>query len=211
MSETRCPSCGAPLPTRNPGVVAAACAYCGTLVTWDADAVRDSGHKSRLPTGFTRFYTGATGTLEGARFVVLGRVRYQTGGARWDEWAVQVEGAPPGSDGVTWITEDDHELAIETGRKRVTLAVEDATVGSFVELLGHRFVIEEAGEAVCEGVEGQLPRGIFPGERYRYADGSTPDGAHTVGIEWDGDDPMVFVGRWAKPAEVALDDEGVEW
>ena len=211
MSEASCPSCGAPLPTRNPGVVAAACAYCGTLVTWDAEAIADSGHKSRLPTGFTRLYTGATGTLSGARFTVLGRVRYRTDRARWDEWAVQLEEVPPGSDGVTWITEDDHELAVEAGRQRVPLRADEVSVGARIELLGHTFVVEETGEAVCEGVEGQLPRGIFPGEHYRYADGSTPDGTHTVGIEWDDSEPMVFIGRWAQPTDVVLDDEGVEW
>ena len=145
MSEASCPSCGAPLPTRNPGVVAAACAYCGTLVTWDAEAIADSGHKSRLPTGFTRLYTGATGTLSGARFTVLGRVRYRTDRARWDEWAVQLDEVPPGSDGVTWITEDDHELAVEAGRQRVPLRADDVSVGARVELLG--FSVQDSRDA----------------------------------------------------------------
>lgn len=211
LTDATCPSCGAPLPTRNPGVVATVCEYCNTLVTWDADAARDSGKKSRLPTGFTRLYTGATGALKGKRFTVMGRVRYSTDGALWDEWAVRFDDTPPGSDGVTWITEDDHELAVENGRQRVDLSADSVLVGRQLDLLGHTFVIEEVGEAHCEGVEGQLPKGIFPGERYRYADGTTPDGRHTVGIEWDDGQPMVFVGRWANPAEIELDDEGVDW
>src|SRR5690606_1867940 len=111
VSGIGCPSCGAPLPTRNPGVVVAVCAYCHTAVSWDADAVRASGLRSRLPQGFTRLYTGASGMLDGRHFVVLGRIRYGWSRGFWDEWCCRLD---DGED--LWITEDDHELAAETGR-----------------------------------------------------------------------------------------------
>lgn len=215
---TNCPSCGAALPTRNPGIVVAACEYCGTAVTWDADAVRDSGRKSRLPQGFTRLYTGAMGTLKGHRFVVLGRVRYSWGRGFWDEWCCQLldEGLVDQADDQdpqrVWITEDDHELSAETGRG--VAQVETLTEpGQRITLQGHSFIVEELGEAECVGIEGQLPRDVLPGETYRYADGSSLDGRYTVGLEWDRDDGQatVFVGHWVNPDTLQLDDEGVEW
>lgn len=205
-----CPSCGAPLPARNPGVVAGVCAYCDTVVTWDADAARDSGTKSRLPRGFTRLYTGATGTVLDRPFRVLGRARYTTGGAFWDEWAVEVDDG--GQPVLRWITEDDHELAYEEARRRIPPgAVAGVKPGASVEVLGRLFRIEEVGEARCVGLEGQLPKELEPDETYRYADGSTPNGAATLGIEYDDTEPMVFVGRWLAPEDLRLDDEGVEW
>lgn len=207
-----CPSCGAPLPTRNPGIVVTVCEQCDTAVTWDAEAARDSGRKSRLPQGFTRLYTGATGELEGHRFVVLGRVRYSFGdgervGGFWDEWCCQIEG----EDRRVWITEDDHELAAETGRGRAPVGTE-VQPGSKLKAFDQAFVIEEVGTATCVGIEGQLPRDILPGEVYRYADGSSPDGRYTLGLEWDeGEQPTVFVGHWVNPDTLKLDDEGDEW
>lgn len=208
MSGPACPSCGAPLPARNPGVVASACAYCDTIVTWDADAARDSGRKSRLPQGFTRLYTGATGTLRDRAFTVLGRVRYSYGRGFWDEWAISIDG----TDALTWITEDDHELAAEVGKARIEVGTpKDLKVGATVRVDGHEYLIEEVGQAECVGIEGQLPSDILPGEVYRYADGSTRDGVRTIGIEWDDDVPMVFTGRWVAHGDLRLDDEGVEW
>lgn len=203
---TGCPSCAAPLPTRNPGIVVAVCEYCGCAVTWDGDAAKDSGVKTRLPQGFTRLYTGAQGALRGNRFRVIGRVRYSWGGGFWDEWALQMD-----DQGLHWLTEDDHELAMETGKGRLEL-LKDLSPGQTLRFDNKAFRIEEVGEAECIGLEGQLPKDITLGERYRYADGSTPNGLHTLGLELD--EPgsaAVFTGSWLKDKDLELDDEGLEW
>jgi len=207
-----CPSCGAPLPTRNPGIVVTVCEHCDSVVTWDADAARDSGKKSRLPQGFTRLYTGATGTLEGTRFVVMGRVRYGYDRGFWDEWLLRLD-APDGQLEM-WLTEDDHELAAELERGRQVLPSTPPggfRPGQTIPIGEHVFVVEEVGHAECIGLEGQLPESFELGETYDYVDGSTADGAHTVGIEFDEDQPMVYVGEWIDHDALELDDAGDQW
>ena len=202
---TACPSCAAPLPTRNPGIVVTVCEYCGCAVTWDADAARDSGTTSRLPQGFTRLYTGAEGSLRGRRFKVLGRIRYSYGKGFWDEWALWLED----EEALHWLTEDDHELSLEGARGRMSVA--ELSVGDRFTFNKQSFLIEEVGEAECVGLEGQLPRDIVLGERYRYADGSSPNGRYTVGVEYDEDEAAVYSGVWLSDKDLVLDDEGLDW
>ncbi len=188
-------------------MVVTVCEYCESALILDEQGVRDSGRKSRLPQGFTRLYTGATGLVRNHRFRVLGRIRYSYGRGFWDEWAVELEGS-----GGVWITEDDHELALEQPGQRVPLGEFSAfSPGNKVQILGKEVVIEEIGEATCVAVEGSLPIPALPGETYRFADGTTPDGRYTVSIEWDEDTPMVHVGHWLNHETLQLDDDGAPW
>ena len=49
------------------------------------------------------------------------------------------------------------------------------------------------------------------GERYRYADGSSPNGRYTVGVEYDEDEAAVYSGVWLSDKDLVLDDEGLDW
>ena len=158
-----------------------------------------------LPEGFTRLYTGATGALSGARFEVLGRVRYGFQRGFWDEWYVQLE------DGTNaWLTEDDHELALETEREHQRVPG-TLSVGQVVTLEDVAYLIREVGRTTCLGIEGQIPSDVLPDETYAYADGTSVDGAYTLGVEFDDDPPTVFKGRRLSHDDVVLDDEGEDW
>jgi len=207
--EINCPNCGAPRRVENPGTLMFVCEYCGAAVYWDEGQVRASGQKAALTEGFTRLYRGATGRLRGKRFTTEGRVRYSFGRGFWDEWYLRFD------DGATaWLTEDNHEICVEAKLAGVTDVAEvPPPQGSFTRasFRGIDFMIEERGEAECIGAEGELPFVVRLGETYRYVDGSSPDGKHSVGIEYDADPPNVFVGDWLRHEDVALDDEGEDW
>jgi hypothetical protein len=201
--EVSCPGCGAPRRIANPGTMMFVCAYCASPVYWDADQVRSAGTKAALTEGFTRLYRGATGTLRGRRFDTLGRVRYSFGRGFWDEWYLRFE------DGTTaWLTEDNHELCLERPVNDVP-PPDHALVR--VALGGLEFFVEERGEAECIGVEGELPFAALPGQRYRYIDGSSPDGKHSLGIEYGAASGAAFIGDWLGHEDLALDDEGEDW
>jgi len=193
------------LPARNPGIRSQACEYCGTISLWDEAGHRDSGKKSMLPEGFTRLYRGATGTLRGRRFEVLGRVRYGYSRGMWDEWYIRLE------DGSTsWLTEDDHELCVEDEVGPAMLP-DELEVGMVIPVADVPYLIREVGIASCLGIEGQVPRAILPDETYGYADGSSVDGTRTLGIEVDDVPPTFFVGHRLQHEDVVLDDEGEDW
>jgi len=201
--EIRCPNCGAPHVLHNPGLAMLVCEYCNQAVWWDEERVLAAGLRSVLPEGFTRLYRGASGSLKGSRFTVLGRVRYAFPSGFWDEWYVEL---PDGTG--AWLTEDNHELCLEHA---VDFDVPEFGTFKRLKRMDLVFAVEEEGEAECIGVEGQLPFTMELGERYRYVDGSSMDGLHSLGIEYDGPRPSVFVGDWLAHEDVQLDDEGEDW
>lgn len=205
--EIQCPSCGAGHTIHNPGVITVVCEYCGNAVYWDEEKIANAGKQSVLPEGFSRLFRRATGSLFNKRFEVLGRVRYSFGKGFWDEWFLEFENGEIG-----WLSEDNHEFAYENALPGANVpAIAQLSPGTKLTLKKQVFVIEEVGEAECLGVEGDLPLQLQTGEKYAFADGSTPTGQYTLGIEYDNDPPTVFLGRWVKYASLKLDDEAGEW
>ena len=203
-----CPSCGAGHEITNPGVVTIVCQYCGNAVYWDGGKIKDAGKQSILAEGFTRLYRGATGRLEGKRFTVMGRVRYSFGKGFWDEWFLEFDDGAIG-----WLTEDNHELAIQTrssAAKKIP-PMETIVPGKAVTFMKKKFIFQEKGQAECIGVEGDLPIEVKTGERYAFADASSPDGRYIFGIEFDDDPPALFIGRWLAFSDLKLDDEAQDW
>ncbi|PIE32697.1 hypothetical protein CSA56_14510 [candidate division KSB3 bacterium] len=205
--EIHCPSCGAGHTIHNPGVMTVVCEYCGNAVYWDKENIANAGKQSVLPEGFSRLFRGATGSLFNKRFEVLGRVRYSFGKGFWDEWFLEFESGEIG-----WLSEDNHKFSYEKALQGVNApGISQLSPGTSVTIGKQTFVIEEVGEAECLGVEGDLPLQLQTGETYAFADGSTPNGQYTLGIEYDNDPPTVFVGHWVKYASLKLDDDAGEW
>lgn len=206
-TEIFCPSCGARHDLYNPGIITIVCEYCGTAVYWDEEKIETAGKQSILPEGFSRIYRGATGTLSQKRFFVLGRVRYSFGKGFWDEWYLEFNDGTLG-----WLIEDNHELSLET---RITSKkippFSSLHPGFKFSIKKIMFVVEEVGLAECLGVEGNIPAAIQSGEKYAFADASSPDGHYTLGIEYDEDPPTIFFGRWLDYSSLRMDDEGLEW
>ncbi|MEO1366969.1 MAG: DUF4178 domain-containing protein [Acidobacteriota bacterium] len=202
-----CPSCGAPQPADNPGLVSFACGFCGTVFYLDEEKVQSVGKKSLLTEGFSRLYNGATGSFHQKRFRVIGRVRYAFTRGFWDEWFLELD---DGSN--VWITEDQHELceqrAIEWNQQ---LAGAHFERGAYFTLDDRHYAVQESGQARCIGLEGALPKMIQVNEIYRYANATSLDGYYSLGVEFDDDPPSVYLGRWLRYNELKLDDEGMDW
>jgi hypothetical protein len=203
----RCPECGAQIEIRSPAAVLVVCSYCRAAVHWNAQAVESAGKQSALAEGFTRLYRGALGWALGQRFEVVGRVRYSHRSGVWDEWFVNLEGHR-----TAWITEDDHELALQDPLTGVDLSfVRSLRAGQRFRALDTEFEVDEAGETVCVGIDGELPKTVVSGQRYRYVDATSLDGTRALGVELDQEPPTAFVGRWLAHDDLRLDDEGEQW
>jgi len=205
-NQIGCPSCGATHDVHNPGLITFTCEYCGNAVFWDEEKIQDAGKQSVLPEGFSRLYRGASGTLLNKEFIVLGRVRYSFGKGFWDEWFLEFSGGKTG-----WLSEDNHEFCWEKEQSVVVPPYDDLYPGYAIKTKERQFIVEEVGLAECIGMEGDLPRLVKTGETYHFADAASPDGNHTMGIEYDDQPPTVFIGRWVKYASIKMEDEGTDW
>lgn len=201
-----CPSCGASLDIHNPGLVMAACEYCGNIIYWNEQDVINGGKQSILPEGFSRLYRGCTGTLNNKRFIVLGRVRYGYEQGFWDEWYLQYES---GED--LWLTEDNYELIKQTELKLKAPSIHQLEVYKEIEIENTNYLVTEIGTATCIGIEGRLPETYHIGEQYQFADLISTKGHYALGIEYDNTTPTVYGGPYIPYDALVLDDEGIDW
>jgi hypothetical protein len=158
------------------------CDYCKTAIYWDKESALRAGEKSADLPDSPRFKIGATGKIKGRSFTILGRLHYAHETGTWNEWFIEMENGE-----IMWLTEDERELFLESPLK-LTEPVpphSELTLGMRVKLNGKEGVIEEIGEAGCLGGEGQIPFQVEIGEVYPYADGSSPDGSSSFGLEYD--------------------------
>jgi len=207
--EFDCPSCGASNVVTNPGVLMKVCDYCKTAMYWDKDSALRAGNKSLDLPQSSRFRIGATGKLKDRSFRVLGRLHYAHENGTWDEWFVETDDGK-----ILWLTEDEGELFLEKPLD-VTSEVPphaDLRPGMQLQLNNKVGIVEEVGEARCIGGEGQIPFIVEIGETYPYADGASPDGKFSFGLEYDNQTgkPSVFIGTILKTKEVKSREEDQE-
>ena len=199
--QVQCPTCGAEQRVVNPAAVSVQCPYCDAIMMLVDQGWTPTGKKSRLSQGFSRLYCGALCTIESQEYRIVGRVRYSYGKGFWDEWYALTHTGQG-----TWITEDDHEFSIQTEVSSTDISrdIQALSIGDEVVIANQTYRILEIGEAVCLGIEGELPKGVLPDERYRYADGGSLDGTSALGIEYDDTPPTVFVGRWIQAKDIQV-------
>lgn len=209
--EFKCPSCGATNAVTNPGVLMKVCDYCKTAIYWDKESALRAGNKSMDLPPSARFRLGAGGKIGGKSFTVLGRLSYRHENGAWDEWFVEM------ADGsIMWLSEDEGELFLEKPLKLTTPVptFEELQPGMQVALNDKIGIVEELGQAQCIGGEGQIPFVVEIGETYPYADGASPDGTYSFGLEYDAatGEPSAFIGTILTPkqAKTAPEDRGAQ-
>ncbi len=189
MSLTvHCPSCGAPTELRSRAIQVLVCPYCDQTVLLTRDGAEAHGKVAALTDLITDLSTGAAGTLQGRTFTVTGRVRFTWSDGYWDEWWILFD---DGTD--AWLHEDEGELSL---LRAVPLesapSLDDARVGQRLMVNRTPVYVTEKREAVVYGAEGQLPRGMLPGQTIRYVDG-TVKGEHWM-LEARDSTVELFVG-----------------
>ena len=143
------------------------------------EKLQSNGTQSRLAQGYSRFYSGAVGTVGDVRFQVLGRVRYAFANGFWDEWYIKHE------DGTGfWITEDNYSFAIQRlhNLPDPLMPLKHYKIGDDITVDGRDYQVSEIGKAECLGIEGEVPKEILATESYMYIDAISYDGTHTLGV-----------------------------
>jgi hypothetical protein len=198
-----CPQCGAPLRFGGAASLAAACAYCRSAVLRSGARLELAGRVPDLVATDTRLSLGATGTVQGSPFVILGRLQLSQGEAVWNEWYASFAG------GWGWLAEAQ-------GRLYVTRPLAGAAglprlaslhAGRELELPGAgTVVVDELGEARLVSFEGELPVRPEVGETWRYADCTGEGGAFVTLDYGSGGEPVLYAGREVSYAEAGLAD-----
>jgi len=194
-----CPSCGKVIVPVNPGIAVIQCEACDSTLYRD-DQVLRAGVRSIVGEPRGPVAVGATGRVGGERVAVVGRVRLSHASGSWDEWYLgDRQGAPE------WLVEDEKRYALEAPVPVPDGAHEGMVVGDQLTVQGVTYEVREVGDAVVEGIEGQVPRAVEAGQAFRYVDLSELWGERVLLLEFaPGAAAEVFAGRAVPAEEVEL-------
>lgn len=198
MSDFNCPNCGASLSTRLSSSKMVDCAQCETTVLLADDAMRSLGARGSMVDHASLVRLHQPLVIAGAAFHPMGHARFSYGRGWWDEYWCDTPYGP------RWLSVDEGDYAIEEPMDLP--AGFDGTglrIGAEVMLAGERFLITEVGNGTCEGVRGEFPDAIRPGERYLYWHLTGPNGRLVTIEEQDGE-IEAHEGHWVDPFEIEV-------
>lgn len=194
-----CPSCSAPLQLENRFTKVVICQYCGQTSNVTPAGLDPTGQKAMLADFPSILSIGASGTLSGDPFKVLGRLRYKYDEGFWDEWFLQfISGRK------VWLQEDEGTF-IAFDKAAITTAIPEfksIKVGSTIQINDQPVFIVEKNEAVIAGGEGELQFKILPGESVDYADGNSA--GKVVSIEFAPDEIAMSIGSQIPLSEIRV-------
>lgn len=187
--QISCPSCGGPLKIESAFTTTVVCPYCGASLLIRDTEIDITGKTAKLAAYPSRFSIGASGTVKGRGFHVLGRVRYQNSDGFWDDWFVEFDNQQPG-----WITEDEGDLTLGF-KSRLTSPLppfDQIHVGTFIPLNNDRVFVSEKDQARVLGGEGQLSGMFIPGRALQYLGGNA--GSRAIRILWQENGIELYTG-----------------
>lgn len=196
-----CPSCGGSVELANRFVKMVVCGYCGNSLAVENNRLDPTGKAAALVDYPTRFRVGQTGTLRGAAFRILGRVRLEDEDGYWDEWYLQFD---DGS--IAWLEEEEGEYTLSR-KEQLTSEVPDfesARIGTTISINGRRFFITERCRARISGAEGQLYYKIRLNQPVRFLDGNL--GGRPASVEYGENEIEYTTGEVIPRNEISLNE-----
>jgi hypothetical protein len=197
-TELKCQSCGAPQNIETGFAKIVACEYCGAVSRLEGGSLVAAGASSKIASGNALFKLGSRGTLSGAEFRVLGRVRYHHEAGVWDEWQLLLDGH------AVWLQHDEGELALFEEERIIAEypLLEEIGAGSTVAVEGLPVFVSEVGEAVVAGLSGQIPRDTAIGQGFFYLDGLSK--GRVVSMEYYFTEVSLSLGRPVRRDELKM-------
>jgi hypothetical protein len=97
-----CPNCGAPVDFLSPASASAVCGFCRSTLVRDGEALRKIGTSAEIIDDFSPLALGASGSYQGASFMLVGRLQFGTDDGPWNEWHALFDNGRSG-----WLSEDN--------------------------------------------------------------------------------------------------------
>lgn len=192
MLTLSCPSCGANVNFHSKSSVFAVCSYCrSTLIRQDMN-LETIGKMADLQEDLTPLQVGCTGSYEGQRFELIGRLKVGYSEGFWNEWYALFD-----DERVGWLAEAQGFYAMCFPLEDVSLPRrKKLRPGSTVELGSEGvFEVEDMRNVKCLLSAGELPVNAVQGRESLSVDLTAP-GCRMATIEYAESETRVFAGRY---------------
>jgi len=205
QSGLSCPSCGAAVPVRSAALPYVTCSYCQTLIRREGGGIEAIGKVAALPFDVSPFQLGSTVGWRGARFTLVGRVRWGWQDGSWNEWFAE------GTDGAhRWLGEAMGSFLISEERPdlldlppvRAFAAGEPLSPGAMVMVGESLFEASDVKQASCLGSEGDLPFATAIGTAITSVDFRSSGGA-ALSLQREADGASAWLGEYLELRQLA--------
>lgn len=195
-----CTSCGGAVPFPSRALAFAVCPYCGSMLARKDLDLQSLGKVALLQDEYSPLQIGSEGSYRGKSFVLTGRIRRRWAEGAWNEWYMDF-----GDECESWLAEAQGFYSVsrpEDLPSRVP-GLEQLRVGTPWEFNGKRFAVDDRRETKVEGIAGQLPFLLKPGETTFGVDFSGPDGRFAT-MEFSGDEVRLYVGEYLELPDLKM-------
>lgn len=138
----------------------AVCSFCRSTLLRDGEALRRIGVSAELFDDHSPLQLGTTGTLQGVRFTLVGRLQYRYADGTWNEWHALFEGSATQAGKSAWLSEDNGAYVLSVDQPALTDAPkEDELQPGERRLVGGRaWSVASVQRASLIAGLGELPR-----------------------------------------------------
>jgi hypothetical protein len=171
------------------------------LVRRDA-SLEAIGRVAEVPDDFSPLQLHASGTFDGRRFTLIGRIRKAWEQGSWSEWCAMFDDGRLG-----WLAEAQGELVmtferpLESASPLPSAGKLRGTVPGDTFTLDHReYTVADIKDVTCVGAQGELISCPAPGRSMRSVDLHGPD-LEFATLEQDGEQVQLYSGRYVDFSE----------
>ena len=148
-----CPNCGAPVEFRSAASASAVCSFCRSTLVRDGESLRKIGVSAEVFNDFSPLAIGASGSYQGASFMLVGRLQYGTDEGPWNEWHALFDNGRSG-----WLSEDNGRYVFAFDAPAPADATRPAQLraGAPVSVDGRRWSVASVVHAKLIAAQGEL-------------------------------------------------------
>lgn len=148
-----CPNCGAPVEFLSAASASAVCGFCRSTLVRDGESLRKIGISAEVFNDFSPLAIGASGTYQGAAFMLVGRLQFGTDEGPWNEWHALFDNGRSG-----WLSEDNgrYVFAFDAPPPADAPLPEQLRAGAPVTVDGRRWSVASVVSAKLIAAQGEL-------------------------------------------------------
>jgi hypothetical protein len=152
-----CPNCGAPVEFRSPASAFAVCSFCRSTLVREGAALRKVGESAELFDDHSPLQLGASGSYQGARFTLVGRLQYRYADGTWNEWHALFDSGEASKSG--WLSDDNgrYVIAFDAPLAERVPAAAELTPGQSLLVAGQSWAVASVAAARLIAAQGELP------------------------------------------------------
>src|ERR1700761_1285300 len=148
-----CPNCGAPVEFRSAASASAVCSFCRSTLVREGSDLRKIGTSAEVFDDFTPLTIGASGSWQGASFMLVGRLQFGTDDGPWNEWHALFDNGRSG-----WLSEDNgrYVFAFDAPTPADAPRPERLQAGAGVTVDGRAWSVASVVQAKLLAAQGEL-------------------------------------------------------